>query len=449
MTDVESIPTDERTRKAIVEGAALARMSPERYLRFIVENGRAPGAVNPTDVLSRAFQGSGSGGGEDPLMRIILLKIAMPEAFDGQRRRGDDVEEVVERVLARSGIKSGGADEVHERLRKRLAERAELKLLQKDTDEDPDTRKYIDTQIQTLNKQITEERTIADKREAELKAQIARKEQDEKEEKIRHDRQAFEERVMGAVADNQSAIIEFMKTGGKGGGTGGTDDPITTVTKSLQALNGLRDEIRKGDPQPKQAPGETAGWEQKVGYLLDKASEAGQSILEGAGAVVAAKHGHAPNAPDRLPTPAGTTVQPEVYTTDYQLPPLAAAAPPRVPRAASPPAAPAGPVPEIPADILRRLPVGATYVDDQTGTPISRDAWIQKNRAEIIAHPERIGVATPEPPAPPSAPAEEPPAPQENRQPGHAPPDDPDPGAAPPAEAPPPPEDPDTAAVVE
>ena len=429
MTDPEMMSMDAETRKYFEQEASRRGMTPERYFRWLREH-QATGGVSPWGMPAEHLPSSLPGAGTMTSPGEMLqqaMQMRMLELMDGGKGKGvtrEDVAEIVVAALERTGRGNNGGEKPADRIKAILAEKVEMKMLKDLAGDDEGMKRYADAQqakldgeLKALNDRMAASETAHVAAIAAKDAEIARRDADAKEEQRKREMTELEGRLGGMIAELASKFDQQAAL------TGGPQPAAADViaakfqeTKALvEGIKSLQSEFLQLAPKAEAPTGQSSVWD-KASYLLQQVAEAGSQLMEGAGALVAARSGGVP--PSQLGRMPGPGADDTAYVPDYAGGP--AAVPPGYQPAAPAPAAPA-PAPRQVSPDEELFPKDVMYIDPKTNSVISRDAFInlygdqvRRNPASRkltpVGNPSMGGApppmrAAPPPPAPAPAPA--------------------------------------------
>jgi hypothetical protein len=422
VTDPELLSADPETKKWIEAEAARRGMTVPKYLRWMRD--RSSGAViapwsEPTEHLPSSMPGMGSDVSLDALLNNAFKMKLLDTMGMGQNRgiTSDDLVKFAETLRDEKGRRSGESEDVWDRLERRLAKKAELKQLQGMAGDDDAMKKLIEQQ------QV--------KNDAEIKAlneRLAASDEHHREELAAKDKELADERQAQKEAEQQRRIDEInarldashedlvARLDAMKQGAGGPPVPATQQIQEQLAqfkglvggIEGIRQEFQKLNPPPA-APGQGSSTWDKASFLLQQVAEAGSQLMEGAGAIVAARSGGVP--PSQLGRMPGPGADDTLYVPDY------ASGPPSVPPGyapAEPPTPPPSRAPATPAEAAdeQLFPRDRMYIDPEGNKVVPRETFIAKYGDSIRKNPSlarQVPVQQGPAGAPPRAP-EAPPA---------------------------------------
>jgi hypothetical protein len=417
MPDPELLAVDAETKASLEAEARAARMTVPAYVRALRQRSRTVG----TDPFGDPMGGnqlamSGFQGGMDLDSQLNLaFRMRLLDLIGSKQGQGvgrEDLVDLVEVLEKRLGKGGNGTTSAGDRIKAILVEKAEIKQLRDLAGDDDTTKRYADQRtlaLETELKALTTRMTESDQKHS---AELAVRDAALKAEQDKHEREEQERRMADLDAKIMASHQELVDRLDRLGQPGGPASPIAPadvikgkldeVKVLVGGIQGLQDEFKKLAPAP-QTPGAGSTVWDKASYLLQQFADAGSQLMEGAGAIIAARTGGIP--PNQLGRMPGPGADDTTYVPDYSSgsPPPPAGYAPAGPPAATPAAIPPG---GGAPDDERLFPRDRMYIDPDGNRAIPREQFIAKYGDLIRKDPSlarEVPVAVPPPQGTPHA----------------------------------------------
>ncbi|HTT74219.1 MAG TPA: hypothetical protein VMG99_08805 [Thermoplasmata archaeon] len=411
---------DAETKRAIEAEAARRNMTVPRYMRWLRERNSMTTVSpwsEPGEHLPQTLPGAMGTMSLDDMLNQSM-KMRMLDMMGVNTSKGLTKEDLVafgEALAHQLSPAPVGSATGTDRIKAILIEKAEIKQLRDMAGDDEATKRFaeaqqakLDAELKTLNEKFvtaeTQHKEALAAKDAEMRAQ--------QEAQREADRQREMAQLRADMESRTQALIDEIQALRAGGGPSPPVPAAQVITEKLQEMNALvagvknlQGEVQKLAPPPSSPPtGQSSVWD-KASYLLQQVAEAGSQLMEGAGALVAARTGGVP--PSQLGRMPGPGADNTVYVPDYASGP--AQAPEGFVPSAAPPPPPTGAPAAGPSTARdeQLFPRNTMYIDPEGNKVVSREEFIAKYGDTIRRDPslaKQVPVARPSPMMPSDVP---------------------------------------------